>query len=240
MFTFTYGMPLPRMRIVVPQRDMEIFSRMRRVNNSAEFRAYTNALLQLIGSRAVQNAGKYVRATQPQGKPRLSPLTLQLREAAGDHSKAALYQTGQLLKGIFAEVNGATLEFGVRGPRAGVARIQENGFVVRTSEKMARAFVSLGRQIRSEQVIGWAKNMEPSSGARLGEDTKDRSVIKIPKRPFLAPSLARAANTVLQSKQLQGLDAAFVEVVAKKILGGVVEFDSLNKFGMAYTIRPVT
>jgi hypothetical protein len=55
----------------------------------------------------------------------------------------------------------------------------------------------------------------------------------------LGPALNRAAQEVLQSSALVGLDAALVEVISKKIIGGVTDFDSLNKFGAAYSVRPV-
>ena len=239
MFTFHYGMPLPKFHLDIPQRSMDVFRRMRNANLSPEFRAYSNSILRMVGSRAVKYAGDYIKAIRHPDKLKPSPITLRLREVVGDNSKAALYQTGQLLNGLFAEVSGSGLEFGVRGPRAGVARIQENGFVVRVSRKMINGFVAIGRQHRVEEIVKWAKSKEVAAGVGLGENTGGSDVIKIPARPFLGPALNRAAQEVLQSSTLVGLDAALVEVISKKIIGGVTDFDSLNKFGAAYSVRPV-
>jgi hypothetical protein len=237
MFTFHYGMPLPKFHLDIPQRNMDVFRRMRNANLSPEFRAYSNSILRMVGSRAVKHAGDHIRFGRAEAP---SWVTLRLRQVVGDMSRKALYQTGQMLNGLFAEVNGSTLEFGVRGPRAGVARIQEQGFTIRVTPQMVKGFTAVGRKYNADDIIKWIQSKEATGGSlSLGPDTDGKNVIKVKKRPFLAPALARAAQEVLQSSALVGLDAALVEVISKKILGGAADFDSLNKFGAAYSVRPV-
>lgn len=233
---FTYGMPIPRIQLQIPTRTMDVFRRMRNPNTSREFRDYANGLLTLIGSHAVRNAGDHIRFGRAEAP---SPITLKLREVVGDSSKKALYQTGEMLRSLFAEVNSGTLEFGVQGKRAGVARIQELGFTVRVTPQMVKGFLAIGRQYNSEMIIKWIKSKEPTGGSlSLGPDTGGKNVIKIKPRPFLAPSLKSAVDHVMQSAQLRGLDAALVDVIAAKIFGGVVEFDALTKYGTAYKVQP--
>ena len=233
---FTYGMPIPRIELKIPAKSMEVFKQMRNYNKSSDFQQYAKSILTLIGARAVNNAGDYIMSGKA---PRPSPITLKLRQVVGDDSKKALYQTGEMLRGIFSEVKGITLEFGVKGPRAGVARIQENGFVVRVTTKMLKGFMAIGRQYRSDEIIKWIRSKEiAGSSVGLGEDTGGTSVIKIPARPFLAPSLDKAVQQVMSSEQLQGLDAALVDVIAAKIFGGRVEFGALTKYGTAYKVQP--
>jgi hypothetical protein len=233
---FTYGMPLPRIRLEIPTRSMDVFRRMRNPNTSREFRDYANGLLTLIGSHAVRNAGDYIRFGRAEAP---SPITLKLRQVVGDSSKKALYQTGQMLKGLFADVNSGTLEFGVQGPRAGVARIQEQGFTMRVTPQMVKGFTAIGRKYNADDIIKWIKSKDPTGGSLgLGPDAGGTNVIKVKARPFLAPSLKRAVDHVMQSAQLQGLDAALVDVIATKIFGGIVEFDALTKYGTAYKVQP--
>ena len=233
---FTYGMPLPRIRLEIPTKSMEVFKQMKNYNKSSEFQHYARGVLTMVGARAVKNAGDYIQSGKA---PRPSPITLKLREVVGDESKKALHQTGEMLRSIYSEVKGITLEFGVRGPRAGVARIQENGFVVRVTTKMLKGFKAIGRQYRSAEIIKWIRSKEiAGSSVGLGEDTGGSSVIKIPARPFLAPSLDKAVQQVMRSEQLRGLDAALVDVVASKIFGGRVEFGALTKYGTAYKVQP--
>ena len=58
---FTYGMPIPRIRLEIPTRSMDVFRRMRNPNTSREFRYYANGMLTLIVSHAVRNQGHNIR-----------------------------------------------------------------------------------------------------------------------------------------------------------------------------------
>lgn len=229
---FTYGMPLPSIDLKIPAKSMEVFKQMRNYNKSSDFQQYAKSLLSLIGGKAVQNAGDYILSG---GAPRPSPITLKLRELGGDRSKKALYQTGEMLKSLFSDVKGLNLEFGVRGPRAGVARIQENGFAIRVSSQMVAGFFALGQQYKSTDIIKWIASKDAAEGS---EDTGGSTVIKVPPRPFLAPSLNRAVDEVLQGPELQNLDAALVDVVRAKIFGGTVEFSALTRYGATYRVQP--
>lgn len=166
------GLSKLRMSWKLP-RDVEAaVEAMRRGSLGDELQRYLRQTAARIGAIAVDEAKSRIGGAR---LGNVAPMSAGLRENASRRSSwhHALFDTGAMMRGIYADLRGHDVVVSVRGPHAHLAAIHEYGAAFKVTRGTIAHFVSLGRksaeaEMLSFGVAGWgdAKGEESAGFSR--------------------------------------------------------------------------
>lgn len=191
------GGTVGRLKLEVPRETQEAILQMTRSTLSNDVRKYITVVLDRIGRDALIEArGRLGVLGTGQ---RVSVLSAAIRENQGRRSKtftsAPLRDEGNLAKSLRATVDrtNLTVSLGATGPHAFKAALHELGYTFTISKKMANYFFHMA-------------NQEPGGKGRRAMHLRVLAAyfrknvgdtVTVRRRPFLAPALEHAYESVL-------------------------------------------